>query len=122
MKLGKKGEGGYMYSGGAEALCGRGSYDGDNEALTRVLALDPHNQQAVLLRGMIAADSGDSPAAVKYLGQVHDLDSRPDGLRALLRAKIQSGNVDATQCVPPKLLSLHNYLTLFTTFTEWYFA
>src|SRR5260370_312518 len=120
MKLGKKAEARNIYYTAAEALYARGSYDAANEALTRVLALDPHNRERVWLRGMIAADRGDSTAAVKYLGQVHDLDSPPDGLRALLRAKIQSGNVDGAEGVAAKLLSVHKDLTGITALAEWY--
>ncbi len=65
------------------------------EALGKVLTLDPTNTGALMLRGLIAVDAGDSQAAVQYLEQVSDLDSRPDGLRALLRAKLHTGKLKA---------------------------
>ena len=90
IKLGKKEEARNIYYSAAESLYARSSFDAADEALSRVLTLDPTNSSALLLRGMIAADSGDSAAAIQYLEQVPDLDSRPDALRALLRAKLQA--------------------------------
>src|SRR5215467_11471623 len=78
-KLGKKDEARNIYYTAAETLHARGSYDAAAEALSKVLKLDPENAPALLLRGMIAADSDDNLNAVQYLGQVPDLDSRPDG-------------------------------------------
>ncbi len=84
-KLGKKDEARNIFYSAAETLYARGSYAAAEEAVEKVLALDPANANALMLRGLIAVDSGDSHAAVNYLEQVPDLDSRPDGLRALLR-------------------------------------
>src|SRR5499427_9156737 len=122
MKLGKKAEARNIYYTAAEALYARGLYDQANEALTRILALDPDNQQAILLRGKIAAESGDSPSAVKYLGQLPNLDSHPDGLRAMLDANLQSGNAEGAETVAAKLLSVHSDLSGITTLAEWYVA
>ena len=74
----------------------------------KCLPLDPANTGALMLRGLIAVDAGDSQAAVEYLEQVTDLDSRPDGLRALLRAKLHTGNADGVEEVAEKLLTTHN--------------
>jgi tetratricopeptide (TPR) repeat protein len=120
MKLGKKAEARNIYYTAAEALHARGLDDQADEALTRVLALDPTNQQAILLRGMIAADGGDSPSAVKYLGQLPDLDAHPDGLRALLRAKLQSGDTEGAEEVATKLLTRHNDISGLTGLAELY--
>jgi tetratricopeptide (TPR) repeat protein len=73
-----------------------------------------------MLRGLIAVDSGDSHAAVNYLEQVPDLDSRPDGLRALLRARLQTGNADGVEAVAEKLLNRHKDSTGVTTLAQWY--
>ena len=122
MKLGKKAEARNIYYTAAEALYARGLYDQANEALTRILALDPDNKQAILLRGKIAAESGDTTSAVKYLGQVPNLDSHPDGLRAMLDANLQSGNAEGAETVAAKLLSVHSDLSGVTTLAEWYVA
>ncbi|HKF23698.1 MAG TPA: tetratricopeptide repeat protein, partial [Candidatus Angelobacter sp.] len=119
-KLGKKDEARNIYYTAAETLHARGSYDAAAEALGKVLKLDPENPQALLLRGMIAADSDDNLAAVQYLGQVPDLDSRPEGLRALLRAKLYAGNLDGVEGIASKLLTVHNDLSGITTLAEWH--
>src|SRR5215472_2323323 len=120
MKLGKKAEARNIYYTAAEALYARGSYDAAGEALTRVLALDPNNAQALMLRGKIAADGGDSASASKYLGQVPDLDSHPDGLHALLRANLQSGQMDGAETAATKLFTVHKDLSGVRALTEWY--
>ena len=119
-KLGKKEEARNIYYSAAESLYARGSYTAAEEALGKVLALDPANTGALMLRGLIAVDAGDSQAAVGYLEQVTDLDSRPDGLRALLRAKLQTGSSEGVEAVAEKLLAKHNDITGVTTVAQWY--
>jgi tetratricopeptide (TPR) repeat protein len=119
-KLGKKDDARNIYYSAAESLYARGSYTAAEEALGKVLALDPTNTGALMLRGLIAVEAGDSQAAVGYLEQVKDLDSRPDGLRALLRAKLHTGNADGVEEVAEKLLAKHNDTTGLTTVAQWY--
>ncbi len=119
-KLGKKDEARNIYSTAAESLYARGSYSAAEEALGKVLSLDPTNTGALMLRGMIAVDSGDPQVAVQYLEQVTDLDTRPDGLRALMRAKLHTGNAQGVEAVADKLLTGHNDVTGVTTLAQWY--
>src|SRR5246500_3487512 len=119
-KLGKKEEARNIYYSAAESLYARGSYAAAEESLDRVLAIDPTNTGALMLRGLISVDAGDSQAAVTYLQQVTDLDSRPDGLRALLRAKLHTGNAEGVEAVADKLLKLHNDITGVSTVAQWY--
>jgi len=119
-KLGKKDDARNIYFSAAESLYARGSYTAAEEALGKVLALDPANSGALMLRGLIAVEAGDSQAAVTYLEQVPDLDSRPDGLRALLRAKLHTGNADGVEEVAEKLLAKHNDSTGISTVAQWY--
>src|SRR5579871_178170 len=119
-KLGKKDEARNIYYSAAESLYARGSYTAAEEALGKVLTLDPANAGALMLRGMISVEAGDSQAAVIYLEQVTDLDSRPDGLRALLHAKLHTGNADGVEEVAEKLLTRHNDATGVTTVAQWY--
>jgi tetratricopeptide (TPR) repeat protein len=119
-KLGKKEEARNIYYSAAESLYARGSYDAAAESLGKVLALDPANNGALMLRGLIAVDAGDSQAAVEYLEQVSDLDSRPDGLRALLRAKLHTGSAEGVEAVAEKLLANHKDATGVTTLAQWY--
>jgi tetratricopeptide (TPR) repeat protein len=119
-KLGKKDEARNIYYSAAESLYARGSYSAAEEALGKVLAVDPANTGALMLRGLIAVDAGESQAAIDYLEQVKDLDSRPDGLRALLRAKLQTGNPEGVEGVAERLLAKHNDTTGVTTLAQWY--
>jgi tetratricopeptide (TPR) repeat protein len=119
-KLGKKEEARNIYYSAAESLYARGSYAAAEEALGKVLAIDPANTGALMLRGLIAVDAGDSHAAVGYLEQVADLDSRPDGLRALLRAKLHTGTAEGVEAVAEKLLANHNDITGISTLAQWY--
>ena len=119
-KLGKKDDARNIYFSAAESLYARGSYTAAEEALGKVLALDPANSGALMLRGLIAVEAGDGQAAVTYLEQVPDLDSRPDGLRALLRAKLHTGNADGVEEVAEKLLAKHNDSTGISTVAQWY--
>ncbi|HZI56929.1 MAG TPA: tetratricopeptide repeat protein, partial [Verrucomicrobiae bacterium] len=118
-KLGKKDEARNIYYTAAESLYARGSYDAAEEALGKVLTIDPTNTGTLMLRGLIAVEAGDSHAAVQYLEQVSDLDSRPDGLRALLRAKLQTGSADGVEAVAEKLLTAHNDATGVATLAQW---
>ncbi len=119
-KLGKKDEARNIFYSAAETLYARGSYAAAEEAAGKVLTLDPANTSALMLRGLIAVDSGDSHAAVNYLEQVSDLDSRPDGLRALLRAKLQTGSDEGVEAVAEKLLNRHKDSTGMNTLAQWY--
>ena len=119
-KLGKKDEARNIYYSAAESLYARGSYTAAEEALAKVLALDPLNTGALMLRGLISVEAGDSQAAVTYLEQVTDIDSRPDGLRALLRAKLHTGNADGVEEVAENLLAKHNDVTGMSTVAQWY--
>ncbi len=119
-KLGKKDEARNIFFTAAESLYARGSYSAAEESLGKVLSLDPTNTGALMLRGMIAVDSGDPQVAVQYLEQVTDLDSRPDGLRALMRAKLHTGNAQGVDAVAERLLTNHNDATGITTLAQWY--
>ena len=118
-KLGKKDEARNIYYSAAESLYARGSHDAAEEALAKVLAIDPGNTAALMLRGMIAVDAGDSHAAVEHLEQVGDLNNRPDGLRALLRAKLQTGSAAGVEEIAEKLLATHNDATGIATLAQW---
>jgi len=120
LKLGRRDEARNIYYNAAESLYVRGSYDAAEEALKKVITLDPSNAGALLLRGLIAADSGDTATAIEMLEKVPDLDTRPDAMRALLRAKMLSGNVNGAEDLVQKLLSSHNDLNGISSLAEWY--
>jgi tetratricopeptide (TPR) repeat protein len=120
LKLGKKDEARKIYFTAAESLYARGSHDAAEEALARVLTMDPQNASAQLLRGMIAADSGDAASAVQHLERVSDLDSHPDGLRTLLRAKLQSGKPEGVEALANKLATAHKDLSGISAVAQWF--
>jgi len=122
IKLGRKEEARNIYYSAAESLYARKAFDACDDALGHVLSLDPDDKKAILLRGMTASEAGDVTAAVQYLEQVPDLDSHPDGLRALLRAKLQTGAVEGTEALAVKLFNVHQDLNGITALAEWQVA
>jgi pilus assembly protein FimV len=120
LRLGKKDEARNIYFTTAESLYSRGAFAAAEEALDRVIQMDPENPAALLLRGMIASDSGDSASAVLYLEQVADLDSRPEALRALLRAKLQSNSEEGLEGLASKLVTVHNDHAGVKEVASWY--
>jgi len=120
MKIGKRDEAHKIFQSAAEALYSKGSYEAAGEALGKVLTLDPNNTGALRLRGMLAAEKGDNLSAIHYLEQVPDLDSRPEALRTLLRAKLNSRSAEGAEAVANKLLNLHKDPSGTTSLVEWY--
>jgi tetratricopeptide (TPR) repeat protein len=110
IRLGKKTDAWQIFSAAAESLRSRGSRSGAEEILQRMLTLDPGNSYALLLRGRNALESGDAAAAIKFFEKVADIDHHPDGLRDLLKAYLQTGQVADAGALAEKLLSAHNDL------------
>ncbi len=120
IKIGKKDEARKIYQTAAEALHARGSYEAAGEALDKVLSLDPGNNEATLLRGMIAAGSGDHPNAIRHLEKAAETDGKPDALHALLEAKLKSGEVSGADEIASKLLSVHQDISGIRSLADWY--
>src|SRR5260370_1051442 len=74
----------------------------------RMLVLDPGNGHVLLLRGKAALESDDPKSAIGYLEKAPDLDSHPEGLCALLKAYLQTGNSTKATPLAKKLLTVHN--------------
>jgi tetratricopeptide (TPR) repeat protein len=110
IKLGKKTEARNIYFTAAQSLYNKQAMDNAAEALDKVLSLDPKNVDALLLKGAIAAESGDGKGAIECLKDIPDLDSRPDALRSLLRAHLQLKEFDQCAPIATKLISVHNDL------------
>ena len=108
VRLGKKNEAWQIFSEAAETLRSRGAIAPAEELLQRMLALDPGNSSALLLRGRIAFESGDLPGAIQHLEKIADLDSHPDGLRVLMQAYVRTGRLPEAGTLAGKLLSVHN--------------
>jgi len=120
MKLGKKEDALKIYSSAAEALYARNSFEAAADALGKVITLDPSNAGALLLRGLIAANSGDHLSAIHYLEQVPDLEAHPEALRAAVNARLQSGDVDGVEALAQKLLTRYNDASAVSSLAEWY--
>ncbi len=108
IRLNKKTEAWQLFAAAADSLRARGQLGPAEEILNRMLTLDPSNSQALLLRGRNAFDSGDMAATIKNLEKVADLDSHPDGLRALMQAYLQSGRLPEAGTLAAKLCTVHN--------------
>jgi tetratricopeptide (TPR) repeat protein len=108
VRLGKKKEAWEIFSAAAESLRARGSLAAAEDLLKRMLVLDPGNSYVLLLRGKSALESGDPKSAIEHLEKASDLDSHPEGLRDLLRAYLQAGNLTKAAPIAEKLLTVHN--------------
>jgi tetratricopeptide (TPR) repeat protein len=108
IRLNKKAEAGQLFAAAADSLRTRGQLGPAEEILNRMLVLDPSNSQALLLRGRNAFDAGDMAGAVKSLEKVADLDSHPDGLRALMQAYLQCGRLPEAGTLAAKLCNVHS--------------
>jgi pilus assembly protein FimV len=108
IRLNKKTEAWQLFAAAADSLRARGQLGPAEEILNRMLTLDPSNSHALLLRGRNAFDSGDMAGTIQNLEKVADLDSHPDGLRALMQAYLQSGRLPDAGTLAAKLCTVHN--------------
>ncbi len=108
LKRGKKQEAWEIFSAAAEALRARGSMAAAEDILQRMLSLDPGNSYVLLLRGRSALEGGDHQKAIEYLEKASDIDSHPEGLRDLLKAYLQAGELEKATPLAEKLLTVHN--------------
>ena len=107
IRLNKKTEAWQLFAAAAESLRNRGQLGPAEEILNRMLTLDPSNSQAMLLRGRNAFDSGDMAGTIKNLEKVADLDTHPEGLRALMQAYLQGGRLPEAGTLAAKLCTIH---------------
>ena len=108
IRLNKKTEAWQLFAAAADSLRSRGQLGPAEEILQRMLTLDPSNSHALLLRGRNAFDSGDIAGTIKNLEKVADLDSHPEGLRALMQAYLQVGRLSEAGTLAAKLCAVHN--------------
>jgi tetratricopeptide (TPR) repeat protein len=118
IRLGKKTEAWQIFSAAAESLRSKGSLSGAEEVLQRMLTLDPGNTYALLMQGKNMLESGDAAGAVAALQKVTDIDSNPEGLRDLLKAYLQTGQLSEAGTVANKLLTVHNDLAAIANFAD----
>jgi len=108
IRLGKKEEAWQIFSAAAETLRNRGSLNGAEEILQRMLTLDPGNGHALMLRARNALDSGDAATAIQFFEKVSNLDGNVDALRELFRAYLQAGRINDAGIIAGKLVTGHN--------------
>ncbi len=108
VRLGKKDKARDLLFRIATALSERRSMDAAIDALNRLLAIDATNTEALLLRGKIALDAGDTGGGIKFLERVPTIDSLPQGLHSLLRAYLSLNKYEESEPLARKLLSVHN--------------
>ncbi len=118
VRLGKKTEAWQIFSAAAESLRSKGSLQGADEILQRMLTLDPGNTYALLMQAKNLLESGDAAGAIASLQKVADLDNNPEGLKDLLKAYLQSGQLSEAGSVASKLLTVHNDLAAISSFAE----
>jgi len=121
LKLGKKTEARDIFFNAAQSLYAKQAMDQADEALVKVLELDPKNVDALLLRGNIAAESGNAAVALEVLAKVPDLDSSPEGLRSMLRAHLMLGHTADCAPLAAKLVEKHNDLSGVSWLAETFF-
>lgn len=122
VKMGKKEEARDIFMRAATSLYDRGSVEQADQALDRMMALDPSNGDALLMRGKIAMDAGDGAAAAKYLEKVPNIDSKPDGLHSLLKAQILINNAQGAEAVARKLATVHHDMSGIRAYADYLLA
>ncbi len=118
IRLGKKNEAWQIFSAAAEAMRAKGSLSGCDEILQRMLTLDPGNSYALLLQARNSMENGDAETAIQSLEKVPDLDSKPEGLKDLLKAYLQAGRLSDAGTLANKLMTVHNDLTAIASFAD----
>ena len=108
IRLNKKTEAWQIFASAADNLRAKGQLAATEEILQRMLKLDPGNSYALLLRGRTAFESGDIAAAIQNLEKVADLDTHPEGLRALMQAYLQTERFSEAGTLAGKLCTVHN--------------
>jgi tetratricopeptide (TPR) repeat protein len=111
IKLGKKNEAVSIYLTAAQNLYIKQAMDAAEQACSKVLYIEKDNVEAKILKGTIAAESGDGHTAYECLKGIANLDSRPDALRSMLRAQIALKHLDEAGPIVSKLVIVHNDLS-----------
>src|SRR5438876_4357433 len=118
VRLGKKPEAWQILTAAAETLRAKGQLARADEILQRMLKLEPGNSYALVLRGRAALEAGDFAAAIESLSKVSDLDSNPDGLRALFQAYLRAKRFDDASTLATKLANVHDDISAIDEYTS----
>ncbi|MGZ4733141.1 MAG: tetratricopeptide repeat protein, partial [Terriglobales bacterium] len=118
VRLNKKTEAWQIFSAAAESLRSKGSLGEAEAILQRMLKLEPGNTYALLMQGRNMIESGDAAGAVAALQKIPGIDSNPEGLRDLLKAYLQTGQLSEAGTIASKLLTVHNDLQAISSFAD----
>jgi pilus assembly protein FimV len=118
IRLNKKNEAWQIFTTAADNLRAKGQLAAAEEILQRMLKLDPHNSYALLMRGRTAFETGNIADAIKNLEGVADLDSHPEGLKALMQAYQQSGRLAEAGSLATKISTVHNDVSALASYSE----
>jgi tetratricopeptide (TPR) repeat protein len=118
LKQGKREEAKAILLSAAESMCQRNAIDAAAEILNRLLTIDKDNARARMLQGQILLEKGDAAGAIKALESLPTIDSRPEALRALLKAYITTGQTNEAEPVARKLYSVHHDIAGIATVAE----
>ena len=118
LKQGKRDEAKKILLAAAESMYQRNAMDAAGEILHRLLSIDKENSRARMMQGQIQIEKGDAAGAIASLEPLPDLDSRPDALRAILRAYVATGRLSEAEAIARKLYSVHHDIAGIATVTE----
>ena len=121
IKLGKKDDAREIFFRAAESLHMRGALDAADEALSKILNLDPTNTRALMKRAQLAMDQGDGLSAGRYVAQIGGSETNPDALALALRAYLMTGKADAAENSARVLANDHNDYSGIGVYAEWLF-
>jgi tetratricopeptide (TPR) repeat protein len=118
VRMGRKDEAWKLLTAAAESLKTKGQLAAADEILQRMLKLDPQSSYVLVLRGKAAVEAGDFGAAIDCLSKVADLDSNPEGLRALFHAYLRSKRFTDAGTLANKLANVHDDISAIAEYTE----
>lgn len=121
IKLGKKDDAKEIFFRASDSLHMRGALDAADEALGKILNIDPTNARALMKRAQLAMDQGDGATASRMLAQVDGLQANPDGLALQLRAQLMTGQAEAAEKSARALAQSHRDDSGISVLAEWLF-
>src|SRR5437868_3305239 len=122
LKTKRKKDAADIYIMAAQSMQIRGNFAGAQEALEKVLKIDPGHAEGLQLKAKVSSEAGDHGKAAQSLKSMPDLDSRPDALRQLLRAHVSNSDLDAAEAIAGKLAGVHKDPSAIRTVAEAWLA
>jgi tetratricopeptide (TPR) repeat protein len=118
LKQGKRDAAKGILLSAAESMFSRNAMDAAAEILHRLLTIDKENSRARMMLGQIQIEKGDAAGAIKSLETLPDLDSRPEALKAIMRAYVATGQFTEAEPVARKLYGVHHDISGIALVTE----